>query len=565
MKSSLEIAQEANIRPITEIAEKYGIKNEELELRGPYIAKVRFTDILKRFPERKGKYILVTGITPTPFGEGKTVHTIGLTQAFGKLGKKAVCCLRQPSMGPVFGIKGGAAGGGYSQVLPMEDINLGFTGDIERVTGAHNLLSAMIDNSLTKGNKLNIDVDNVLFRRVMDMNDRSLRDVVIGLGGKANGPPRQTGFDISAASEVMAILALAKDYKDLRKRLGEIIIGYTETGNAITAEQIKAPGAMTAILKDAIKPNLVQTMDGQACFMHAGPFANIAHGCNSILADEVALRVADYVFTEAGFAADLGAEKFINIKCRQSGMIPDAAVIVSSIRALKMHGDAYKIIPGRPVPREEIEEENVEAAVKGCSNLIRHIENLRKFGLPVIVAINRFATDTDAEIEAVRKEASKAGAEAVVPTSVFLNGAEGGVEIAKEILKALDKHKNFKFLYDENISIKEKIETICKEIYRADGVVYSPVVDSRIKKFEEDGLRKLSICMAKTHLSLSDNPILKGAPDGFTVTIDDIRVSAGAGFIYPIAGKMLTMPGLPPIPSAANIEVDEHGKISGLF
>ena len=531
--------------------------------------KKRFHEVLNRLPERKegSKYILVTGMTPTPFGEGKTVHTIGLTQALGQLGKNAIACLRQPSMGPVFGIKGGAAGGGFSQVIPMEDINLGFTGDIEKVSAAHNLLAALLDNHIAKGNKLDIDLTTILYPRVMDMNERALRDIVIGLGGPKNGIPRQSGFDISAASEVMAILALAKNYKDLRQRLGRIMIGYSRSGRPIIAEDLQGGGAMAAILKHAIKPNLVQTLEGQPCFMHAGPFANIAHGCNSILADEIALRFGDFVLTEAGFGADLGAEKFFDIKCRESGLIPDAVILVASIRALKMHGGAYNLIPGKPIPKDLVETENVEATRKGCENIIRHISNLNKYGIPVIVAINTFQTDTENEINAVIKEAKSAGAFDVVQSKVFPEGGNGGIELAKSLIRATEQKSNFKFLYPRDMLITEKIETICKEIYGAAAVKYSPVVIERINKYEEDGLGKLSICMAKTHLSLSDNPTLKGDPSKspYQIRIDDIRISAGAGFIYPIAGSMLTMPGLPKEPAANNIDIDENGKITGLF
>ncbi|MFX0063864.1 MAG: formate--tetrahydrofolate ligase [Candidatus Hermodarchaeota archaeon] len=566
MKSSLEIAQNATLKPIPKLAEEVGLQPDEIELRGPCMGKIKFVDVIRRLTQRKGKYIMVTGMTPTPFGEGKTVTTIGLTDALGKLGKKAICCLRQPSMGPVFGIKGGATGGGFSQILPMEEINLGLTGDIDRVTGAHNLLTAMIDNHIFRqGNELDIDITNIQFNRVMDMNDRVLRHIVIGLGGTINGIPRESGFDITAASEIMAILALAKDYKDLRERLGKIIIGYSRSDKPIRAEDLKTAGAMAAILRDAMKPNLCQTIEGQACIMHTGPFGNLAHGCSSILADEIALRLSDYVITEAGFGADLGAEKFFDIKCRQSGLTPDAVVIVCSIRALKTHSGAYDVMPGKPFPKEKIEKEDVDAVRKGCINLHAHIEHLEKFGLPIVVAINKFATDADTEIRAVQEEIQKLGGVAVIPSTVFTEGGKGGIELAKAVLAALEEPKHFKFLYQEDMSIQKKIEIICKEIYDAASVRFAPKVLQRIKKFEEDGLGRLSICMAKTHLSISDNPNLKGWPKNYEFFVDDIRVNAGAGFIYPIAGSINTMPGLPQNPAANNIDIDENGTIFGLF
>lgn len=569
MKGSLEIAQETTLTPITEIATHIGLQAGEFENQGDWVAKVRFPQVLERLPERRegSKYVLVTGITPTPLGEGKTVHTIGLTQALARLGKKAVACLRQPSMGPVFGIKGGATGGGYSQVLPMEDINLGLTGDIDRVASAHNLLAALLDNHLLKGNKLGIDVNQVLLRRVMDMNDRVLRDIVVGLGGSKNGVPRQTGFDIAAASEVMAILALAHNYTDLRDRLGKIVVAYSTDGEPVTSEDLRAAGVMAAILKHALKPNLVQTLEGQPCLMHAGPFANIAHGCSSIIADEVALRLGDYVVTEAGFGADLGAEKFFDIKCRQSGLSPDAVVLVASVRALKMHGGAYSVVPGKPIPKCLLEQEDVESVRRGCENLLRHVNNLRKFGLPVVVAVNTFASDTEAELAVVREEALRGDVADVVATRLFLEGGAGGEELAKAVVRAADQPKSFQPLYPPDIPLRRKVELVCSEIYGASDVRFSQDVLNRLQQFENDGFGDLPICMAKTHLSLSDNPVLKGDPSkrGFVVEITDVRLSAGAGFVYPIAGSMLTMPGLPPSPSSENIDLDKDGRITGLF
>ncbi len=565
MLSDLEIAQQAELRPITEVAADLGILPEELELYGPYKAKVSL-DILDRLADRpNGKYILVTAITPTPLGEGKTVITIGLTMALRHLGKKAITCIREPSMGPVFGIKGGACGGGYAQVVPMEDINLHFTGDIHAVAAANNLLAAMIDASLWHGNPLNLDQFEITWKRVVDLNDVALRNIVCGLGGKRGGIPRETGFDIAVASEVMAILALARDLKDLRERIGRIWVGFDKDGNPVTAEDVRAAGAMTALLKDAIKPNLVQALDQGPAFVHAGPFANIAIGTNSIVADLVACKLGDYVVTEAGFGADCGMEKFFNIKCRVSGLIPSAVVIVASIRALKMHGGAFKLPPGRKPPKEEIEKENVEAVRKGCANLAKHIENARLFGLPVVVAINKFATDTDAEIEAVKEEAMKAGAFACEVATVHADGGPGGTDLARAVLEACEQPSDFKFLYELDWPIKKKIETIATKVYGADGVDYTPEAEAKIEQFIKLGLDKLPICMAKTHLSLSDDPKLLGRPTGFRVTIRDIRPSVGAGFLYPLLGEMRTMPALPSEPAAVHVDIDENGRIVGLF
>ncbi|MBC7286706.1 MAG: formate--tetrahydrofolate ligase [Armatimonadetes bacterium] len=565
MLSDLEIAQQAKLRPITEVAADLGILPEELELYGPYKAKVKL-EILDRLADRpNAKYILVTAITPTPLGEGKTVITIGLTMALRHLGNNAITCIREPSMGPVFGIKGGACGGGYAQVVPMEDINLHFTGDIHAVAAANNLLAAMIDASLWHGNPLNLDPWAITWKRVVDMNDVALRNIVCGLGGRQGGVPRETGFDIAVASEVMAILALARDLKDLRQRIGRIWVGFDKDGNPVTAEDLRAAGAMTALLRDAIKPNLVQALDGGPAFVHAGPFANIAIGTNSILADLVASKLADYVVTEAGFGADCGMEKFFNIKCRVSGLIPSAVVIVASIRALKMHGGAFRLPPGRKPPREEIEKENVEAVRKGCENLAKHIENARLFGLPVVVAINKFASDTDAEIEAVREEAIRAGALACEVATVHADGGPGGVALARAVLEACERPSDFKFLYELDWPIKQKIETIATRIYGADGVDYLPQAEAKIEQYTKLGLDKLPICMAKTHLSLSDDPTLLGRPRGFRVTIRDIRPSVGAGFLYPLLGEMRTMPALPSEPAAVHVDIDENGRISGLF
>ncbi|MCD6309976.1 MAG: formate--tetrahydrofolate ligase [Candidatus Eremiobacteraeota bacterium] len=560
----LEIAQSAEILPIAEIADKMGILGDELELYGKYKAKVSL-DILDRLKDRPdGKYIVITAITPTPLGEGKTVTTIGLSQGLGKIGKKVCTCIRQPSLGPVFGIKGGAAGGGYSQVIPMEDFNLHLTGDTHAVSVAHNLLAAFIDTSILHKNPHNIDPLTILWPRVVDISDRALRQIVIGLGGKANGYPRETGFDIAVASEVMAILALTTDLFDLRKRLGRIVIGFTYDGKPVTAEDLKCAGSMTVLLKDAIKPNLLQTLEHTPCFVHTGPFANIAHGNSSILADKVALKLADYVVTESGFGADCGAEKFMNIKCRYSGLLPNCVVMVVSIRALKMHGGLGKVIAGKPLP-DELKRENIPALEKGCENLTKHIESMLMFGVPVVVAVNRFTTDTDKEVETVRKIAKSAGAEDAVSSEVWAKGGEGGKELAEAVARACDKPSNFRFLYDLDMSIEEKIETIATKIYGAKNIEYTPVAKKRIKLYNELGYNKLPICMAKTHLSLSHDPKIKGRPRDFTLPIRDIRASVGAGFLCPLCGDMRTMPGLPSIPAGTRVDIDETGKTIGLF
>ncbi|MCD6083077.1 formate--tetrahydrofolate ligase [Candidatus Aerophobetes bacterium] len=565
MLSDLEIAQKAKMRPILEIAEEIGLREDELDLYGKYKAKVSL-EVLERLKDRPdGYYITVTAITPTPLGEGKTVTNIGLAMALNRIGKKAINTLREPSMGPVFGIKGGAAGGGYSQVVPMEDINLHFTGDIHAVGAAHNLLAAFLDTHLLKGNKLGIDPLNITWNRVVDISDRALREIVIGLGGRQNGIPRQTGFDITVASEVMAILALATDLFDLRRRLGKIIVGYTYEGKPVTAEDLKCAGAMTVLLKQALKPNLIQTLENTPCLMHAGPFANIAHGNNSILADKIALKLADYVVTESGFGADCGAEKFFNIKCRQSGLIPSAAVLTCSVRALKMHGGGITLIPGRKVDKEALARENVGAVEKGCENLEKQIENVRLFGVPVVVAINRFDTDTEDEIKVIKERAVAAGAHSAVVSEVWAKGGEGGIELAEAVVEACKEKSNFKFLYPLEASIKEKIETIATKIYGADGVDYSSLAERKIRRFTAQGLDKLPICMAKTHLSLSHDPNLKGRPRGFRVPIQDIRPAAGAGFLYPLCGEIRTMPGLPTHPAGMDVDIDEEGRTVGLF
>ncbi len=564
MKSDIEIAQESTMKPIQEIAAGIGIDENELELYGPYKAKINLS-ILDRLKDRpNGKYIDVTAITPTPLGEGKTVTTIGLTLGLNKIGKNAITCIRQPSLGPVFGIKGGAAGGGYSQVVPMEDFNLHFTGDVHAVGAANNLLAAFIDTSIMQGNPLRIDPYSITWNRVVDISDRVLREIIVGLGGKLNGRPRQTGFDITVASEVMAILAMATDLQDLRVRLGRIIIGTNVDGEPVTAEDLQCAGSMAVLLRDAIKPNLIQTIENTPVFVHCGPFANIAQGNNSIIEDRIALKLGDYVVTESGFGADLGAEKFLNIKCRYSGLTPDAAVIVCTIRALKMHSGKYQVVAGKPLD-PGLASEDLDGVEKGSVNLLAHIENVKKFGVPVVVAINRFVDDTDAEIDLVRKLATAAGADEVAMSDVWAKGGEGGRELAEAVVRAADKPSDFKFLYPDEASIKEKIETIATEIYGADGVDYLPAAEAKIELYTKMGLSNLPICMAKTHLSLSHDPTLKGRPKGFRLPIRDIRASVGAGFLYPLCGNMMTMPGLPAKPAGQNIDIDENGVVKGLF
>ncbi len=562
--NDLEIAQAAKLKPITEIAASIGLEEDEIELYGKYKAKVSLA-VRDRLADRpNGKYIDVTAITPTPLGEGKTVTTIGLAMALNCIGKKAITCIRQPSLGPVFGIKGGAAGGGYSQVVPMEDFNLHLTGDTHAVSMAHNLLGAFIDNHLMHGNKLDIDPLSITWPRVLDISDRALRRVVIGLGGKNNGIPRETGFDIAVASEVMAILALTTDLDDLRERLGRIVIGFSRAGKPITAEDLQVAGAMTVLMKEAIKPNLLQTLEHGACFVHAGPFANIAHGNSSIVADQIALKLGDYVVTESGFGADMGAEKFMNIKCRYSGLVPDCAVVVATIRALKMHSGRFKIVAGKPLDPGLISED-IDAVRDGSVNLVKQIENMRLFGVPVVVALNRFSTDTDREIELVKEIAVAAGAEGAYISEVWAKGGAGGAELARAVVAAAEKPQDFRFLYPLKASIKEKIETIATKIYGADGVDYSAAAESKIRLYTRTGYDTLPICMAKTHLSLSHDPSLKGRPSGFRVPIRDIRASMGAGFLYPLLGEMRTMPGLPSEPAGNKVDIDAEGRTVGLF
>lgn len=556
MLSDIEIAQQAKMQKITDVAAKLGISEDDIELYGKYKAKLSY-DLIRRVKDKKdGKLILVTAITPTPAGEGKSTTTVGLAQGLAKLGKKVIVALREPSLGPCMGIKGGAAGGGYSQVVPMEDINLHFTGDFHAITSAHMLLAAMLDNHIQQGNALNIDPRRIAWKRVVDMNDRELRNIVVGLGGKAHGVPRQDGFDITVASEVMAILCLASSLHDLKERLAKIIVAYDYNGNPVTAGQIKAQGAMAALLKDAIKPNLVQTLENVPAIIHGGPFANIAHGCNSVMATQTGLRLADYTITEAGFGADLGAEKFFDIKCRYAGLKPDAAVIVATVRALKMHGG---------VPKTDLKTPNVEAVKKGLVNLEKHIENVKKFGVPCVVAINIFAQDTAEELEAVREHCAKHGVN-VALSDVFAKGGEGGIDLAKEVIALADSGESkFAPIYPLEMSLKGKIETIAKEIYGADGVNYTKEADKALKEFEELGYGNLPICMAKTQYSFSDDPALLGRPSGFKITIRNCRIAAGAGFIVVLTGDVMTMPGLPKVPAAEKIDVTDDGVISGLF
>ncbi|HAM92128.1 MAG TPA: formate--tetrahydrofolate ligase [Phascolarctobacterium succinatutens] len=556
MLSDIEIAQQAKMQKITDVAAKLGISEDDIELYGKYKAKLSY-DLIRRVKDKKdGKLILVTAITPTPAGEGKSTTTVGLAQGLAKLGKKVIVALREPSLGPCMGIKGGAAGGGYAQVVPMEDINLHFTGDFHAITSAHMLLAAMLDNHIQQGNALNIDSRRIAWKRVVDMNDRELRNIVVGLGGKAHGVPRQDGFDITVASEVMAILCLASSLHDLKERLAKIIVAYDYNGNPVTAGQIKAQGAMAALLKDAVKPNLVQTLENVPAIIHGGPFANIAHGCNSVMATQTGLKLADYTITEAGFGADLGAEKFFDIKCRYAGLKPDAAVIVATVRALKMHGG---------VPKTDLKTPNVEAVKKGLVNLEKHIENVKKFGVPCVVAINIFAQDTAEELEAVREHCAKHGVN-VALSDVFAKGGEGGIDLAKEVIALADSGESkFAPIYPLDMSLKGKIETIAKEIYGADGVNYTKEADKALKEFEELGYGNLPICMAKTQYSFSDDPALLGRPSGFKITIRNCRIAAGAGFIVVLTGDVMTMPGLPKVPAAEKIDVTDDGVISGLF
>lgn len=555
--TDIEIAQRAKLEKINVIAEKAGLAEEDYEQYGNYKAKVSL-DVLKKNSDRKdGKLILVTAITPTPPGEGKSTVTVGLTQALNKFGYKSIAALREPSLGPVFGIKGGAAGGGMSQVVPMEEINLHFTGDIHAISTAHNLISACIDNHLMQGNELDIDVNNITWKRVLDMNDRALRNIVVGMGGRLNGIPRETSFQITVASEIMAIFCLADSIVDLKKRIGEIVFGYNRKGEMLQVKQLKIEGAVTALLKDAIKPNLVQTLENTPVFIHGGPFANIAHGCNSVLATKMALKLSDYVVTEAGFAADLGAEKFLDIKARKACIEPNVIVIVATVRALKHHGGDT-----------DLKSENVETLKKGLVNLERHIESMQKYHVPVVVSINKFVTDTDAEIKEIEKFCNAKDVE-VALCEIWEKGGEGGKELVDKVISAVEKNEKseekFSPLYELELPIKEKIDIIAKEIYGADGVKFMPKALNNIKKYEEYGYDKLPVCISKTQKSLSDNPKLLGRPTGFEITINEIRLSAGAGFLVAMAGEIIDMPGLPKKPSAELIDIDENGVITGLF
>lgn len=556
MKSDIEIAQSAEMLPISEIANRLGVQPEELEPYGRYKAKLS-EEIFSRLSGRPdGKLVLVTAINPTPAGEGKTTTTVGLGQAMEKIGKKAIIALREPSLGPVFGIKGGAAGGGYAQVVPMEDINLHFTGDMHAITAANNLLCALIDNHLQQGNELGIDPRRILFKRCLDMNDRALRNVIVGLGGKVNGVPREDGFLITVASEVMAILCLASDLEDLKKRLGEILVAYTYGNQPVYARDLHASGAMTALLKDALKPNLVQTLENTPALMHGGPFANIAHGCNSVRATRLALKLADYTITEAGFGSDLGAEKFFDIKCRYAGLAPSAVVLVATMRALKYNGG---------VPKAQTGEPNVEALKRGLPNLAKHVENMQKYGVPVVVAINRFLTDSDEEVKLLSDFCAQTGCRFAL-SEVFAKGGEGGVELAEKVLETLEKKESrFAPIYGDEASLTDKIEAVAKEIYGANGVSYAPAAAKALKKAEEMGFGKLPVCMAKTQYSLSDDQTKLGRPTGFTINVRDAYVSAGAGFVVVLTGAIMTMPGLPKKPAADGIDVDENGVITGLF
>ena len=554
-ESDIEIAQKTVMEPIVKVASKLGITDDELELYGKYKAKVT-NELWERIKDRPdGKLILVTAITPTPAGEGKTTTSVGLAQALALIGKKVTLALREPSLGPVFGIKGGAAGGGYSQVVPMEDINIHFTGDFHAITSAHNLLAAMLDNSVQQGNPLSIDPRRIVYRRVLDMNDRALRKIVIGLGGRTEGMPREDGFDITVASEIMAILCLSSGISDLKRRLSEIIVAYNFEGKPVRARDLEAQGAMAMLLKDALKPNLVQTIEHVPAFVHGGPFANIAHGCNSIMATKYGLKLADYFVTEAGFAADLGAEKFLDIKCRLAGLNPNAVVIVATIRALKMHGG---------VSKEHLAEENLASLEAGIPNLEKHVENMQSYGLPVVVALNAFPTDTENELLAVAEKCAKLGVP-VVQSDIWAKGGEGGIDLANAVIEACDKPNDFHFLYETSASPVEKITVIAKKIYGAADVSFTDKAQKDLRQIHDLGCDDFLICMAKTQSSLSDDPNVKGRPEGFTLTVREVRLSAGAGFIIPITGSIMTMPGLPKRPAACGIDIDEKGRVSGLF
>ena len=556
MLTDVQIAQSAKMEPIKEIAAKVGLSEDDLELYGKYKAKISLETIERLKDKKDGKLVLVTAINPTPAGEGKTTTMIGLAQSLNKIGKKTVVAMREPSLGPCFGVKGGAAGGGYAQVVPMEDINLHFTGDIHAITTANNLISAMLDNSLQQGNPLNIDPRNIVWKRCVDLNDRALRHIVVGLGGKVNGVPREDGFDISVASEVMGVLCLATSLDDLKKRIARMIVAYSYDGKAITVDDLKATGAVTLLLKDAIKPNMVQTLEYNPVLVHGGPFANIAHGCNSVMATKLALKLGDIAVTEAGFGADLGAEKFLDIKCRQAGLKPDAVVIVATVRALKMHGGMDK---------KELSNENLEALRKGVENLEKHIENIHSFGLPSVVAINAFPTDTRAELDLLKEICEAKGAR-VALSEVWAKGADGGIELANKVVEVLETEKaDFKPIYDLDLSIEDKIRTIATKIYGADDVIFTKKVVNKIKKFNEQGLDKLPVCIAKTQYSLSDDMTLLGRPRGFKVEINDLIPNTGSGFLVAIAGDIMRMPGLPKVPAANNMDILDNGEIVGLF
>lgn len=556
MLTDVEIAQSASMQPIKEVASKIGLSEDDLELYGKYKAKISLDALQRASKNPDGKLVLVTAINPTPAGEGKTTTMIGLHQALCKMGKNSIVAMREPSLGPCFGVKGGAAGGGYAQVVPMEDINLHFTGDIHAITAANNLIAAMLDNSIQQGNPLQIDVRTITWKRAVDLNDRALRHITCGLGGKANGVPREDGFDITVASEVMAILCLASDVADLKRRAGKMIVAYNTSNQPVTVDDIQATGAVALLLKDAIKPNIVQTLDNAPVLVHGGPFANIAHGCNSVMATKLAIKLGDYAITEAGFGADLGAEKFLDIKCRQAGLNPNAVVIVATVRALKMHGG---------VDKKELGTENLEALSKGVKNLEKHIENIKKYGIPSVVAINAFPTDSEAELQLLFDTCNQLGVDVAI-SKVWEKGAEGGLDLANKLLEILEtKEANFAPIYELEKPISEKIETIVREIYGGDGVVFDKKVLTKMKKFEAQGLGDLPICIAKTQYSLSDQPTLLGRPSGFTVKINDLIPSAGAGFLVAISGDIMRMPGLPKVPAAVHMDIDENGKIVGLF
>ena len=555
MKTDVEIAQEAKMQPIKEIAAKLGLTEDDLELYGKYKAKLT-SEVWQKVKDREnGKLVLVTAINPTPAGEGKTTTSVGLADALHRMGKKVSVALREPSLGPCFGLKGGAAGGGYAQVVPMEDINLHFTGDFHAITTAHNLLAAVIDNHLQQGNALDLDVRRIVWKRVLDLNDRALRHVVVGMGGKAHGVPRETGFDITVASEMMAILCLAADLQDMKKRLGQIVVAYTRSGRAVRADELGVTGALTLLFKDAIKPNLVQTLEGTPAFIHGGPFANIAHGCNSVMATKHALKLSDIVVTEAGFGADLGAEKFLDIKCRFMGVHPDAVVIVATVRALKMHGGLAK---------DQLGQVDMEALKKGLANLSKHIESIKGFGLPAVVAVNAFPTDTAEELKFVEDECNKHGAQVAI-SEVWAKGGEGGQALAEKVLAAMEQPADFQLMYETEQTIPEKLTAIAQKIYGADKVIFAPSAQKQLEEIEALGFDKMPVCVAKTQYSLSDDPLKLGRPQGFAITVRELRVSAGAGFIVALTGSILTMPGLPAHPAAEKMDIDAEGRITGLF